>query len=271
MTLSRLLLLPLVVAGCSSSVEEPGGGTGAVRFELMGWQHQDCTQGCAPDRPVLAGSKITLFGYGDFTTTFTSRSTDEERVELLNGQASCHCRRLGPSPDGFASRLIEPDQGCEPIIEHRTCSYSVFALTGRPGDAHVELVGANGAVVDRSLVRVRDAASLTLQTYIEQETGEPGSAAGGIASGPGAVEGDVREVDVGNLVQILPVARDASGAVLVNTLGGYQFELSGDHAAEPEGPQGELPVYRVRAVRSGTTRVTARVGTIERTAEIIVR
>lgn len=171
--LSNRLASFFVVAGAALSAsacqahlgESTSGEAGAVEFEYTGWS---CLFGCAMDTPLLVGTKqrISITGSGSDDDGVVAKSTNEA-VATFAVERHCDCEQS----NGTSTTIMSPTDGACEAGFRRTCDNSVTVNTLTPGEAGLELRTARGILVDRTMVVVDRARSVTLHDGDGNEIG----------------------------------------------------------------------------------------------------
>jgi hypothetical protein len=150
------LALSLGSAGCSLKLgDKTEGDNGTMSFSYDG---PGCFFGCGLDRSALQGSLVTVTAKGgDPDVAQTARISESSIARVSNQTPSCTCDSR--SGNTSTSSTIAPSEKCSGGAT-KSCTLSVDIETSAQGDAHLEIVGPSGALIDRVTVHVRPAARL---------------------------------------------------------------------------------------------------------------
>ena len=233
--MTRFLIAPLTLlaafatvslgTGCSPNDPfQSKGQNGVAEFKLQAAQ---CLFGCNTDKPVLLGSEINV------QATLTSRSDPMSiRVRDLatgtteNASQSCTCEG-----DNGSTASVTCEASCN-AGQTKSALVSVDIQTKTAGNVAIELVDAQGNVVDSSQIVVRPPA--TLSTYVKSAP----KATDGVPVTPDA--DGAYSVHVGNEVDLNFGATDDQGNDLAFTRHGVIPTYSNKSALAPTKEVGAL-------------------------------
>ncbi len=252
MRLPSLLLSSFVVAslslgaaGCSLKLgDHTEGDNGTLSFSYDG---PGCFFGCGLDRSALQGSLVTVNAKGgDPNVTQTARILESSIARVSNQTPSCTCD--SKSGNTSSSSTVAPGEKCSGGAT-KSCSLSVDIETSDQGDAHLEVLGPSGAVIDRVTIHVRPAARLDVsvgQTAVKDET--PVTAR------------------VGDTVALETHAFDADGNEEIFTQHGISHDYADKSILEPANDDlfGSTNVEKMIAKQPGDTSITVRAPGAER-------
>lgn len=166
----------LAATGCEKR-ETVNGQLGELgRVELT--YARSCFFGCLIAQPLLAGTRETMRvkGQAGNAPGISVRSDDESIVEVAL-ERQCYCER-----EDTTGRIdVALDGKCEEPW-HMTCENMILVGAGEAGDAKVELLEEDGALLDRITVRVEEAARARFFGTLPDALGEEDSDAFSLAA-----------------------------------------------------------------------------------------
>lgn len=191
-------LLILAAAGMFSGCVDPeevliAGSDGEKKRVEFAYSGSGCFLGCPIDDALIVGASdtIAVTGAGN-GAEITARSSDPAIATFTR------------------NRQCNGDNGpCNNYFEVET-----FAS----GDAHLELIGRDGEVVDRIKIPVRRAAEASFTRNSDGSSVDP-------------VEGRFFDVNIGESIQIEAEFRDADGRILHGPSGGAKWRTSDEAVA----------------------------------------
>lgn len=141
----------LAAAGCEKQETVDGqlGELGRIEFTYT----RSCFFGCLLDQPLLAGTReaIRLEGEAGSAPKLSVRSTDDAVADFALAR-QCYCER-----EDTTGRIdVALDGACEEPW-HMTCENTVKVLALAAGDAKVEVLDNDKALIDRVTVHVKEA------------------------------------------------------------------------------------------------------------------
>jgi hypothetical protein len=230
------LALLLGSAGCSLKLgDKTEGDQGVMSFSYDG---PGCFFGCGLDRSALQGSLVSVTAKGgDPNVTQTARIAESSIARVSKQTPSCTCDSKSGSTSTSSS--IAPGEKCTGGAT-KTCTLSVEIETSDQGDAHLEIVGPSGALVDRVTVHVRPAARLD------------------VSVGETAVKDDAPvTARVGDTVALETHAFDADGNEEIFTQHGISHDYGDKSILEPADDDlfGSTNVERMIARQPGDTTI----------------
>ncbi len=136
---AAVLALTMFSAGCSPRLgDDTGGEKGNLRFE-----YSSCLFGCSLEQNALQGSKVTISAKGvDSKAHLTARLSD-----------------------AAIGTIVTQNQRC---TDGADCILDMEIETTGAGDAKVDVIDADGALVDRVTIKVRPAARIELEVRDRQ-------------------------------------------------------------------------------------------------------
>jgi len=162
-----VVVAPLLATACSFELgDSTVGERGAVRFEYSGWS---CLFGCDMKRPLLAGTEqtISVDGIRADDAGVRAVSTDPS-VAKFTVDRSCGCEQ---SNENGTTYMSSKETSCPPDFR-LVCENAITVRAVAPGEAGLELRSSDGALIDRTTVRVASAASVTLHGDDGAEIGD---------------------------------------------------------------------------------------------------
>jgi hypothetical protein len=152
------LLLTLSMLGVLAACGAPGddsdgsgtlGSEGRVRFAYQ----RGCFFGCPIGQPLLAGSQQTVTLTGPGNELGVSAASSDSDVADFALQTQCFCEQ------GNGGRIEVADDARCRAGEDKLCENRVQVQAHEAGDVVLELRDADGALLDRVELEVREAAS----------------------------------------------------------------------------------------------------------------
>jgi hypothetical protein len=144
------LLLALVACDAPQR-EATQGERGEVRFSYR----RSCFFGCPLEQPLLAGTReeisLSNRGSGDGV----SAESSDAQVASFALVRTCYCQ-AGQREDDRVE--VDEEARCDGA-RTKVCEANVQVLAHAEGDAQLSLLDEHGALIDRSVVHVREAAS----------------------------------------------------------------------------------------------------------------
>lgn len=162
-----IVAAPLLVTACSFDLgDSSSGDEGAARFEYVGWS---CLFGCGMDQRLLAGTEQTISVTGPHADDagIVASSTDPG-VATFTVDRRCDCEKSDANGTTYMSS--NESDGCQPDFR-LVCDNMIKVRALAPGEAGLELHASDGALIDRTTVRVAAAASVTLHGNEGSEIG----------------------------------------------------------------------------------------------------
>ncbi len=159
---------PLLVTACSFDLGDSSmGEKGAARFEYVGWS---CLFGCDMEQRLLAGTEQTISVTGpradDAGVIVVSTNP---RVATFSIDRRCDCEQS--NQDGTTYTSTNESGTCRTDFR-LACENMIKVRALAPGEAGLELRASDGALVDRTTVRVGAAAAVTLHGNEGAEIGD---------------------------------------------------------------------------------------------------
>lgn len=171
-SLNRLLRVsvaaaPLLVTACSFDLGDSSmGEKGAARFEYVGWS---CLFGCDMDQRLLAGTEQTISVTGPHADDagVVARSANPQ-VATFTVDRRCDCEEKDENGTTYTT---QNESGACPPNFRLVCDNMVQVRALAPGEAGLELHASDGALIDRTTVRVATASAVTLHGNEGHEIG----------------------------------------------------------------------------------------------------
>lgn len=201
--LASLVLLALGASACGFKLgDKTDGDKGKLTFEYAGPR---CFFGCGLEKSALQGSLVSITARGgDPNVRMTARIDQTSIARIATQLDSCTCNKN--SRNESTSRSIDSNGACA-SDEQKSCAVGVGVETSGQGDAKLEILDPNGAVVDSVTIRVRPAARIDVT----------------VTRG-GTKNGDVYDVQNGSKVALESRVYDAHGDEVVFTEHGVSHD-----------------------------------------------
>lgn len=149
-----------LLAGCSIQLWDPpslrlGDGTKGERGRLeFAYTSSQCLFGCGLDRSVLQGSAVDVTVDGGDPNVHYNAQLGPGSPGQLRWIESFYCDSR--TSTSTASRSVGPSEACTGS-EERSCVRMAKVETSGPGSVVLDVLDANGSVVDRATFHVRPA------------------------------------------------------------------------------------------------------------------
>jgi len=166
--LLALASFTLVAGACNFKLgDDTEGEMGNLRFSYTG---SGCFFGCALDKKVLEGGKVSVNVSGDTQGGFTAVIDDGSPATVSTQTETCTCNSGNSS--STHSRIVQAGVSCE-SGETKTCSMNVEITAANEGFSKLKVLDGKGAVVDQVDIAARPAARLDLAVTANDVAVEP--------------------------------------------------------------------------------------------------
>lgn len=160
-----VLLLAAVGAACQSDAafDSSLGELGRVAFRYQ----RSCFFGCPLAQPLLSGTRERILVTGAGNDKGVRAKSSDSAVAEFALQRDCYCE-----PEGDSGGRIEVDEDarCE-APRTKSCENQILVQAKAAGDAELELRDSRGAVIDRTVVLVREAESARFRGTLASQLG----------------------------------------------------------------------------------------------------
>ncbi len=166
--LLALASFTLVAGACNFKLgEDTEGEMGNLRFAYQG---TGCLFGCAMDKKVLQGGKVSVAVRGDTQGGLTGAIDDDSAATISTQDETCTCSSGDKS--STHSRIVQNGARCE-SGESMTCTMTIELSAVAQGFAKLKVVDGKNAVVDEVDIAVRPATRLDLAITADDVAVEP--------------------------------------------------------------------------------------------------
>jgi hypothetical protein len=162
---SSVLLMAALAGACQSDAvfDSQLGELGRVAFSYQ----RSCFFGCPVAQPLLSGTRERISVTGSGNDKGVRAKSGDADVAVFEIQRDCYCER----EDDKAGRIeVAEDAKCEAPREKR-CENAILVQSRESGDAELELRDAQDKLIDRTLVRVREADRARFRGTLASELG----------------------------------------------------------------------------------------------------
>ena len=155
--LLALASFTLVAGACNFKLgDDTEGEMGNLRFSYSG---ASCFFGCALDKKVLEGAKVSVGVSGDTQGGLTGAIDDGSAAMVSTQTETCSCS--SGSGASTHSRIVQNGARCE-SGESMKCTMTIEVSAAREGFSKLKVLDGKGVVVDQVDIAVRPAARLDL-------------------------------------------------------------------------------------------------------------